>query len=47
MESNNIQLANFGALCFWCREVVFKRLIRVERAVSGYMVGAKANPLYR
>jgi len=40
------QLATFGAGCFWCVEAVFQDLRGVEKVVSGYSGGARANPTY-
>jgi peptide-methionine (S)-S-oxide reductase len=35
-----------GGGCFWCLEAVFERLQGVEKVVSGYAGGARANPSY-
>ena len=43
----NLELATFGAGCFWCVEAVFQRLQGVEKVVSGYTGGSIKNPTYR
>ena len=40
------EIATFAGGCFWCLETAYNRLDGVERAVSGYMGGATANPTY-
>lgn len=51
METNtsedNIELATFGAGCFWCVEAVFQRLEGVIKVESGYSGGQIKNPTYR
>ncbi|UOG77054.1 peptide-methionine (S)-S-oxide reductase MsrA [Hymenobacter tibetensis] len=42
-----MQLATFGAGCFWCVEAVFQDLQGVQKVVSGYSNGRIANPTYR
>lgn len=42
-----MQIATFGAGCFWCVEAVFQRLKGVEKVESGYMGGKIKNPTYR
>lgn len=32
--------------CFWCLETIYERLKGVERVVSGYTGGRRANPTY-
>jgi peptide-methionine (S)-S-oxide reductase len=47
MQSNDSrERAIFGGGCFWCTEAVFRDLRGVERVVSGYSGGARANPSY-
>ena len=41
-----MEIANFGAGCFWCVEAVFQQLNGVESVESGYMGGSVANPSY-
>lgn len=43
----NKALATFGGGCFWCIEAVIQRLKGVEKVLSGYAGGTKANPNYR
>ena len=47
MESHQLEIATFGAGCFWCVEAVFQDLRGVEKAVSGYAGGKIDNPSYR
>lgn len=42
-----MQLATFGAGCFWCVEAIFQSLKGVETVVSGYSGGAIKDPTYR
>ncbi|WP_299577699.1 peptide-methionine (S)-S-oxide reductase MsrA [uncultured Sunxiuqinia sp.] len=42
-----MEVATFGAGCFWCTEAVFKELKGVESVVSGYSGGEIINPSYR
>jgi len=44
---SNIEIATFGAGCFWCVEAVFQQLKGVQRVVSGYAGGQVANPTYQ
>ncbi len=41
-----MQLATCGGGCFWCLEAVFEQLRGVQKVVSGYSGGHKANPTY-
>ena len=41
-----METATFGNGCFWCTEAIFLRLLGVEKVVSGYSGGARANPTY-
>lgn len=43
----NLELATFGAGCFWCVEAVFEELKGVRTVVSGYTGGKTKNPTYR
>ena len=48
MIDNNLQLATFGAGCFWCTEAVFQEVKGVETVVSGYSGGSvPGKPTYR
>lgn len=42
-----MEKATFGAGCFWCTEAVFQQLKGVEKVVSGYTGGHKADPTYK
>src|SRR5450432_2474022 len=41
-----LQLATFGAGCFWCTEAVFLNVKGVESVASGYSGGKVKNPSY-
>jgi len=41
------EVATLAGGCFWCLEAVFEQLRGVERVVSGYAGGARANPTYQ
>lgn len=47
MNKTNLELATFGAGCFWCVEAVFQELKGVEKVVSGYSGGEIKNPSYK
>ncbi len=42
-----LDVATFGAGCFWCTEAVFERVRGVEKVVSGYSGGAVEFPTYQ
>jgi len=42
-----LEMATFGAGCFWCTEAVFQQLKGVERVVSGYCGGHVKDPTYQ
>ncbi len=42
-----MEIATFGAGCFWCVEAVFQQINGVDTVVSGYMGGKIPNPTYR
>ncbi len=42
-----LQVATFGAGCFWCTEAVFLNVKGVTKVVSGYSGGQVKNPTYR
>lgn len=46
-ENVKLELATFGAGCFWCVEAVFQRLEGVEKVESGYSNGKTQRPTYR
>jgi peptide-methionine (S)-S-oxide reductase len=43
---DGMEVATFGAGCFWCVEAVFENVKGVEAVVSGYSGGARPNPTY-
>ena len=45
--NENLELATFGAGCFWCVEAIFQRIDGVEKVVSGYSGGHVKNPAYK
>lgn len=45
-DSNIMQIATFGAGCFWCVEAVFQNLEGVLKVESGYSGGTTTNPSY-
>jgi len=45
-KNKNMEVATFGAGCFWCVEAVFQRVEGVEKVVSGYTGGHVVNPTY-
>jgi len=45
--NNQLQVATFGAGCFWCTEAVFLNVKGVTKVVSGYEGGKVKNPSYR
>ncbi|HMJ68490.1 MAG TPA: peptide-methionine (S)-S-oxide reductase MsrA [Cyclobacteriaceae bacterium] len=45
--NNKLQVATFGAGCFWCTEAVFLGVKGVSKVVSGYEGGKVKNPTYR
>lgn len=47
MQKKDLELATFGAGCFWCIEAIFQDLEGVHSVVSGYTGGIGKNPTYR
>lgn len=45
--ASTMEIATFGAGCFWCVEAVFQELKGVDTVISGYMGGKIANPTYK
>ncbi|MHA1902905.1 MAG: peptide-methionine (S)-S-oxide reductase MsrA [Candidatus Thorarchaeota archaeon] len=41
-----MEIATFGAGCFWCVEAVFQQIRGVDSVVSGYAGGHVKNPTY-
>ena len=40
------EVATLGGGCFWCLDAAYRQLKGVEKVVSGYAGGARANPSY-
>ncbi len=45
--TQGLQVATFGAGCFWCTEAQFQQLKGVTKVESGYSGGTKPNPTYK
>ena len=41
-----MNIAVFGAGCFWCVEAIFSQLAGVDSVISGYSNGTTKNPTY-
>ena len=41
-----MNIAVFGAGCFWCVEAIFSQLTGIQSVVSGYCNGTTINPTY-
>ncbi|MFT4901278.1 MAG: peptide-methionine (S)-S-oxide reductase [Lentimonas sp.] len=46
-NKDSLEIATFGAGCFWCVEAVFEQLDGVHAVESGYMGGEIDDPSYR
>lgn len=46
-DHSSLEIASFGAGCFWCVEAVFENLDGVQSVESGYMGGEVKDPTYR
>jgi len=46
-QHKELEVATFGAGCFWCVEAVFQNLKGVESVISGYTGGHVKNPSYK
>lgn len=45
-NKHDLQIATLGGGCFWCIEAVYEKIEGVERVISGYAGGHKADPTY-
>jgi len=45
-RADHLEVATFGAGCFWCVEAIFQSLDGVHSVVSGYAGGTRDNPSY-
>jgi methionine-S-sulfoxide reductase len=45
-KESGLKIAVFAGGCFWCTEAMFSQLKGVQKVVSGYSGGKKANPTY-
>jgi peptide-methionine (S)-S-oxide reductase len=45
-QAGHVEVATFGAGCFWCVEAIFQGLDGVQSVVSGYAGGTVDNPTY-
>jgi peptide methionine sulfoxide reductase msrA/msrB len=46
-DDPKLEIATFGAGCFWCTEAVFEGIKGVSRVRVGYMGGKTKNPTYK
>ena len=44
--ASKLEVATFGAGCFWCVEAVFQEVEGVKSVTSGYSGGHVVNPTY-
>lgn len=47
IQNKKMEIATFGAGCFWCVEAIFQDLKGVESVISGYSGGHIKNPGYK
>jgi len=47
IDTSSLQVATFGAGCFWCVETIYQRIEGVQKVVSGYSGGKVKNPAYK
>ncbi len=47
LPQKGLEVATFGAGCFWCTEAVFQRVNGVVKIASGYSGGSVKNPTYK
>ena len=45
-HQSETEIATLGGGCFWCLEAIFSDTQGVEKVISGYSGGKKANPTY-
>lgn len=45
-KESGSKIAIFAGGCFWCTEAMFSQLKGVQKVISGYSGGKKANPTY-
>lgn len=45
--TNGLEIATFGAGCFWCTEAIFQQLKGVEKVQSGFSGGHIEKPSYK
>jgi len=45
-KESGFKIAVFAGGCFWCTEAMFSQLKGVQKVVSGYSGGKRANPTY-
>lgn len=46
-HDGNLEIATFGAGCFWCVEAVFEEVKGVQKVVAGYAGGHVEDPSYK
>lgn len=46
INTEKLDVATFGAGCFWCIETIFQRIEGVEKVISGYSGGNTKQPTY-
>lgn len=47
ISNEGLEVATFGAGCFWCVEAIFQELKGIESVTSGYIGGHTSNPTYK
>ena len=45
-KQQTLETATLAGGCFWCMDAIFEQVKGVEKVVSGYTGGTKANPSY-
>ncbi len=46
MKTDGLEVATYGAGCFWCVEAIYQDMKGVEKVESGYSGGKVSNPTY-